>query len=567
MHRAAGGPGTRGRSPILPLTSTSEVFVPPRGRSFQSFSFDFPEPSVAFGGLRFAFRVFTGENAYSLDPALMSAEGDDDALTLHCTGLAWAGGQEPAEGELTAGFRRSGEVVEWDVVARMEQPIKAVTTVIRGVPRGRISSAGAPPFDARDDEILFGYPFGAGDLFGENTARGLGTPLVLVQAGEREVFHLSSLDDRVRPKRFYFQPGPDGYRVELVHEAEGWLQQTRIAVPTWRAGRASALEEPVAAHYAHLERAYRLVPFEARRDAPAWLSDVGLVLSVHLMHYTGYVFNDYARTLDILRWSAERFPAGRTLAFLAAWDGRYYWDYPNYRPADRLGGEAGFERLCAEAKRMGFHVMPMFGMNAANRRQPAFAQLADAATDRIDGESFDITWVDWDNDRHQEGWLAYMNLGVDSWRRWLAARISSVIDRYGVDAYFLDISGGWVNNPRADMHEGTRQLVQELRGRHPEVLGCGEFHYDALLELLPMFHVYSPRAARYARFFSHLSHPAPGRGSSGVHESGFSRFDPATLGLSDGPIPTLTVVDDTFTEHRDVMEALLRRARERSRAG
>src|SRR4051794_7056302 len=34
---------------VLPLTSTSDVFVPPRGDAFMKFSFDFPEPSVAFG--------------------------------------------------------------------------------------------------------------------------------------------------------------------------------------------------------------------------------------------------------------------------------------------------------------------------------------------------------------------------------------------------------------------------------------------------------------------------------------------------------------------------------------
>src|SRR5438105_2729621 len=52
---------------ILPLTSTSEVFTPPRGRSYNTFSFDFPEPSVEFYGYRFAFIVFTNENAYALD--------------------------------------------------------------------------------------------------------------------------------------------------------------------------------------------------------------------------------------------------------------------------------------------------------------------------------------------------------------------------------------------------------------------------------------------------------------------------------------------------------------------
>jgi len=204
--------------------------------------------------------------------------------------------------------------------------------------------------------------------------------------------------------------------------------------------------------------------------------------------------------------------------------------------------------------------MPMFGMNAANRRQPAFARMADGASDRIDHNVFALDWVDWDNDRHQEGWLAYMNLGVDSWRRWLTSRIAATIDAYEVDGYFLDISGGWINNTKADMHEGTRRLVSELRTRYPRVLACGEFQYDALLELFPMFHVYSARAAKYVRCFSHLSHPAPGRGSSGVHESGFGRFNTETLGVSGGPIPTITVVDDTFTAHRDVMEAILRRA-------
>jgi hypothetical protein len=252
------------------------------------------------------------------------------------------------------------------------------------------------------------------------------------------------------------------------------------------------------------------------------------------------------------------------LVFIPAWDGRYYWDYPAYRAAERLGGEGGLRRLVAEGKRLGFRFMPMFGANAANRRHPAFPGVADAATAKVDGDRFDLNWVDWDNDRHQEGWLCYMNLGVDSWRRWLTGRITDAIERYGVDAYFLDIVGGWTNNPAADMHDGTRKLVADLRASHPEVLACGEFLYDALLEFIPLYHVYTPRAIPFARFFSHLSHPAPGRGSSGVHESGFGPWDPATLSLSrrDGLIPTLMVVDDTFTTHRDEMAAVIARANE-----
>ena len=89
----AAAPGSATRAlPILPLTSTSDVFVPPRGRAYDKFSFDFPEPSVAIGALRFAFLVFTYENAYAMDPRGMNAVEDADGVTLTCHGFTWAGG-------------------------------------------------------------------------------------------------------------------------------------------------------------------------------------------------------------------------------------------------------------------------------------------------------------------------------------------------------------------------------------------------------------------------------------------------------------------------------------------
>ena len=215
--------------------------------------------------------------------------------------------------------------------------------------------------------------------------------------------------------------------------------------------------------------------------------------------------------------------------------------------------------------------MPMFGANASNRKLPNFANFADAATERVDGDPFNLSWVDWDNDRHHEGWLSYMNLGVDSWRTWMTDRIAEVIDRYGVDAYFLDIIGGWVNNPAADMHDGARRLVTDLRRRFPRVLAVGEMHYDAMLEFIPLYHSFGQTLVadlvqRHAKFFQHLSHPAPGRGSTGVHEAGFGRWNPQTLSLTETTIPTLNVVDDTFDTYRAEMDAVIQEAKRRARA-
>ena len=549
---------------ILSLSSTSGVFTPPRGRSYDTFSFDFPEPSVEFDGFRFGFIVFTAENAYGLDATKMNATTAGDLMTITANGFTWAGGQEKAAGKLTATFRKTGDTIEWNALVEMPSPIKTVSTIIRGIPRGRVGFGGPGGGTPNDNEILVGYPFSGGDLFGGNTAGGMGTPLAIVTAADGSCVSIGTLDTMVCTKRFFFQPGEQGYRVEAIAEAPAWNQVNRWQVPGWRIMRTSSADAAVQAHYEYLDRTYRLKKWDERTDVPAWMRQVALVTTMHGQHFTGFIFNDYARQLETLRWMATQIPANRVLVFLSAWDGRYYWDYPNYKVSDRMGGEAGFRRLIDEAHKLGFRIMPMFGTNSANRRQPMFSKVEDAVVHKVDGDVVDLNWVDWDNDRHQEGWAAYMNLGVDSWRNWLGGRIDEMIMKYGVDAYFLDIVGGHINSKNGDMHEGTRKLVMELRAKHPQVPCVGEMAYDALVEFIPMFHVGLGRMGQYSKYFQHLSSPAPGRGSSGVHESGFGRFNRDTLSLSAGAIPTLQVVDDTFASYRDVMAAIITKAKERA---
>lgn len=315
---------------------------------------------------------------------------------------------------------------------------------------------------------------------------------------------------------------------------------------------------------AHIEQVFKLVPWEQRTDVPQWMRNVALVTTLHGMHYTGFIFNDYAKQLEILRWMATQIPADRVLVFLSAWDGRYYWDYPNYTVPARMGGDAGFRRLITEAQKMGFKMMPMYGTNSANRKQPIWAKIAAGATYKIDGDIYNLNWVDWNNDRHQDGWLTYMNLGHDAWRNHLEGRIAEMIERFGVDAYFLDIVGGHVNSTTGDMHEGTKRLVEDLRTKYPKVVCVGEMSYDALHGFIPMYQVGLGPWAKYSRSYSHLSAPAPGRGSSGVHESGFGRFNEQTLGLFPGTIPTLQVVDDTFTKYRGTMAQIIVAAKQRA---
>jgi hypothetical protein len=55
--------------------------------------------------------------------------------------------------------------------------------------------------------------------------------------------------------------------------------------------------------------------------------------------------------------------------------------------------------------------------------------------------------------------------------------------------------------------------------------------YDAQMACIPFSQVtryalFPEGQDAYIRSFEHLSRPAPGRGSTGVHEAGFGRFKP-----------------------------------------
>jgi hypothetical protein len=71
---------------------------------------------------------------------------------------------------------------------------------------------------------------------------------------------------------------------------------------------------------------------------------------------------------------------------------------------------------------------------------------------------------------------------------------------------------------------------------------------------------YPAGADAYIRSYQHLSRPSPGRGSTGVHESGFGVYEPH-IKAEQRAIPTLTVVDDTFDAHRDAMADYITQAK------
>lgn len=106
------------------------------------------------------------------------------------------------------------------------------------------------------------------------------------------------------------------YTVELIHEESASKFDDKIDVPAWVLGRNV---EPTAFLNQYLEFAESpngigLIPWKDRTDMPSWAKQISLCLTLHGMHWSGYIFNTYDQMLEIIRYAAERTDGKNILA-------------------------------------------------------------------------------------------------------------------------------------------------------------------------------------------------------------------------------------------------------------
>lgn len=510
----------------------------------------YPVPGIA--GAQWSIEVFTATDVRLVDPARARFDG----ARLQADGLMLPGGQATLPGSVSAKLAIEGQGVTWQIVAQAEQAIKAVKVLFRGLPGGDEGGWWSPttPRDtsltpAPGQPVLLRYPWPSWQ-----------TPWAC--AGEGPGVTVSVRDSLVRAKRFYaftppWSPGPVA---EVICDQLATQRGPRFEVPEVRLQQCAGAQDIAAdlrAHLGHLESAFGLVPWQERSDVPPWARRLRLVVTLHGQHWTGYVFNTFDKMAAILREVTRHIPGDEVIAYLPGWEGRYYWQYPVYRPGADLGGEPGFGRLAETARALGVHLMPMFGAHGANVHQyPAWQD----AVFRSPGDRYavHVNHPDWDGDRTGEDDQIFLNPGEPGYRAFLGEQISDLVARYQLDAAFLDTSGCWFDDPRHDLVGGYRALVGDLTAAHPRLLVCGEGWFDALLGLFPMNQTWLDVSRttrtddlpyRYTRLLGHLADGCPGDGSSGVQEAGF-RAVAKPLHIP-GYLPSLGFVSDTLERHQD----------------
>lgn len=538
----------------------------------QDLSYHFNTAQFELFGYTADLMVYTFENAYGLDPDTTVMKASDVTASVMSNSIVWAGGQEKTRGNVSLIATKQDERILFNITASdFHTNIRSVKLTIHGLKPGKLlNKLDLTQPNINGEGMILHYPEGW---------RTLDTPMLVIEHDDGTNTCLRSLDERVRDKRFVLIQRGETVDAELIFEQYAQDIDTSIEVPTWEVGPCASIKEAYGRHMKHIEKAYGLIPWKQRSDVPDWAKEISLVIAIHCQHWSGYIFNDYAKVLETLKWFANRIDGKRILAYLPGWEGRYYWQYGEYRPDPRMGGDEGFKLLCDGAKELGVHLMPMFGINMVNRDLEGYEQWGKPSEGTNLFAQTGVGSVDWDGSRHyMHGSNAGLNPGAQQWQRRLTNQIKNLHENYGIQAVFLDIASCWYNDPHfPPTNEGVKTLCDKIRECTDEMLVAGEAWYDGLTPAMPVVHsghsdgpmnyhdaLNAPFFDTWMREFAHLCLGDASRGSTGSHELGINHVD-WRVPLRKGLWPTATIVDDTLKEAPDRLEEIVSDAKEYAR--
>ncbi len=543
---------------LLLITATSGQ------AQFGPIGYDFNDPYVEFDELRFAVRLSTESNIYCPDLSSLKVDSSSSKeLILSCNMLSAAGGQLISPGQMELKITKVGKD-RFSLSAKASHPTEICKTILVLIKDIEVESffseyAQAKGINEFKDKknIMVSYPSRAATM-----------PLVFITTPDEEWFVLSK-DTELRRKGFactwdHLSNEPV---VLISHDEDTRKISNSIESPEWIIGFGHTRQDVVAERCKDLEQNFKLIPYKDKNNTK-WIDELKLVTFFHGIHWTGHMFNTYQQMGDQLEWMCETIDGKNVMAFLPAWDGRYYCTYPEHQPDERMGGSEGLKQLVERAHKLGVKVVLMLGgPNLSTFDFLKKNDMMDAALRGSDGYPQIQNWLDWNTDLSIETMGLIMNFGHPKYRDYMIEKTGELFDTYNVDGVFLDGTLRWDNSPDYSSYEGLVEYTSQVRKKYPSKLLMGEDGYDAIYGLFDMFHTSGGPLGlenfmlRYTRQFYYLSYPAE-NGSAGVHELGWSA-DSYTINAAqpEYTIPSISLLNGVIDTHGDLIKKKIEKAK------
>ncbi len=192
----------------------------------------------------------------------------------------------------------------------------------------------------------------------------------------------------------------------------------------------------------------------------------------------GRIAHTYADAVDLMNALAEQGLSENTLLYLPGWNAPYDTRYPEYNPADQLGGEDGFSCLVDTSRKLGVTVMPHLNFWAYDTASGLCP----------DYEDFQLR----DESGEPEGWpgilrsgftnaLAFMRVDDERWSELFFRFVDPLIRDYELEAVFLDQIG---SAPISAIKHASIKMLKRLHSTFPHLVVGGEILAEWVLPYL-----------------------------------------------------------------------------------
>ena len=161
----------------------------------------------------------------------------------------------------------------------------------------------------KDKRVYVSYPSRAATM-----------PLVFFTTSNRNG-HVISKDRKIRKKGFacLYDHLTNEPVILLSHDADMRKISTNIKAPQWILGNDRPRIEVVKERCVDLEKYLSLIPFNNKHKVHKdWIDNLKVV-TLHGMHWTGYIYNTYDQMGEQLEWISQMLDGKQILVFLPAW--------------------------------------------------------------------------------------------------------------------------------------------------------------------------------------------------------------------------------------------------------
>jgi hypothetical protein len=279
----------------------------------------------------------------------------------------------------------------------------------------------------------------------------------------------------------------DGFNLVYGFECEGANPMRSLEGEWYLDGYTGEWTHAADVHKNWLSEIHGLVPVEKHPHYPAWMTDINFILELWGI---GKEHPDPLHTFDQMKIRLDEFSRlhapQHTLVYLSGWaehgiDSRA----PDYNASKELGGDEKFVQLVGHAHKLGYRVMVHTNVLAMTFSHQLFKKFERYQVIDVFGRK--QNWgLDMDGDWLAEPYFAYINPGNKVWGDLMEKVIGDMIDRYKVDAIFLDQTLLAFNVSKGpDFVEGMRKHVSRLQKAFPGILFGGEGINDYILPAMP----------------------------------------------------------------------------------